>query len=181
MAWRRAGDKPLSEPRMISLPTHICVSRPQWDKRLSNPGLMTRISVVELGYLCSGQWFITCSATIYQRKQRLYIVNWTQLATHFFLSKKVVFEKVVWKNDAHFIQASICYNWKGNRVQNTWTLYKNGYIVTILWRNIIWICLVWWTELAHIFVSEMGHWLGRMGYRRIISMQKNYLRRPLVK
>ena len=30
MAWRRPGDKPLSEPRMVSLPTHICVTRPQW-------------------------------------------------------------------------------------------------------------------------------------------------------
>ena len=30
MAWRRWGDKPLSEPMMVSLPTHICVTRPQW-------------------------------------------------------------------------------------------------------------------------------------------------------
>ena len=30
MAWRRSGDKPLSETMMISLPTHICVTRPQW-------------------------------------------------------------------------------------------------------------------------------------------------------
>ena len=30
MAWRRPGDKPLCEPMMISLPTHICVTRPQW-------------------------------------------------------------------------------------------------------------------------------------------------------
>ena len=30
MAWRRPGDKPLSEPMMASLPTHICVTRPQW-------------------------------------------------------------------------------------------------------------------------------------------------------
>ena len=29
MAWRRPGDKPLSEPMMVSLPTHICVTRPQ--------------------------------------------------------------------------------------------------------------------------------------------------------
>ena len=34
MAWRRPGDKPLSEPRMVSLPTHICVTRPQWVKSL---------------------------------------------------------------------------------------------------------------------------------------------------
>ena len=29
MAWRRPDDKPLSEPMMVSLPTHICVTRPQ--------------------------------------------------------------------------------------------------------------------------------------------------------
>ena len=32
MAWRRPGDKPLSELRMESLRTHICVTRPQWVK-----------------------------------------------------------------------------------------------------------------------------------------------------
>ena len=30
MAWSRPGDKPLSEPMMGSLTTHICVTRPQW-------------------------------------------------------------------------------------------------------------------------------------------------------
>ena len=30
MAWRRPGDKPLSEPMVVRLPTHICVTRPQW-------------------------------------------------------------------------------------------------------------------------------------------------------
>ena len=30
MAWRREGDKPLSEPMMVCLLTHICVTRPQW-------------------------------------------------------------------------------------------------------------------------------------------------------
>ena len=30
MAWRRPGDKPLSEPMMVCLLTHICVTRPQW-------------------------------------------------------------------------------------------------------------------------------------------------------
>ena len=30
MAWRRTGDKPLSELMMVSLLTHICVTRPHW-------------------------------------------------------------------------------------------------------------------------------------------------------
>ena len=29
MAWRRPGDKPLSEPMLVFVPMHICVTRPQ--------------------------------------------------------------------------------------------------------------------------------------------------------
>ena len=32
MAWRRPGDKPLTEPMMVRLLTHVCVTRPQWVK-----------------------------------------------------------------------------------------------------------------------------------------------------
>ena len=32
MAWRRPGDKPLSETMLASLLMHICVTRPQWVK-----------------------------------------------------------------------------------------------------------------------------------------------------
>ena len=35
MAWRRPGDKPLSEPMMVRLLTHICVARPQWFKYIT--------------------------------------------------------------------------------------------------------------------------------------------------
>ena len=30
MAYRRSGDKPLSEPMMVSLLMHICITQPQW-------------------------------------------------------------------------------------------------------------------------------------------------------
>ena len=36
MAWRRSGDKPLSEPVMVNLLTHISVTRPQWVKEPSD-------------------------------------------------------------------------------------------------------------------------------------------------
>ena len=36
MAWRRSGDKPLSEPMMVSLLTHICVTQPQWVNTIIN-------------------------------------------------------------------------------------------------------------------------------------------------
>ena len=63
MAWRRPGDKPLSEAMMVSVLTHICVVRPQWvnaenvsmscvHQRLSSRrfGIDTIIHCLGLGY-----------------------------------------------------------------------------------------------------------------------------------
>ena len=33
MAWHRPGHKPLSEPMMVRLLRHICITRPQWVKK----------------------------------------------------------------------------------------------------------------------------------------------------
>ena len=40
VAWRRPGDKPLSEPRMESLLMHRCVTRPQWVKQPLNSTIL---------------------------------------------------------------------------------------------------------------------------------------------
>ena len=60
VAWRRSGDKPLSEPMMVGLPTHICVTRPQWVKMLAlssqrQQSMFTYINAV----------FIICLITFY--------------------------------------------------------------------------------------------------------------------
>ena len=49
MAWCRLGDKSLSEPKMVSLLMHICVTRPQWVNRYIASSCLTAH-----GYLC--QW-----------------------------------------------------------------------------------------------------------------------------
>ena len=48
MAWRRPGAKPLSEPMMVSLPTHICVTRPQWVNLF-----LYIISVIVCAHVCT--------------------------------------------------------------------------------------------------------------------------------
>ena len=57
MAWRRPGDKPLSEPMMVRLLTHLCVTRPQWVKQLPESGLwwliISHISIKYYYTLCS--------------------------------------------------------------------------------------------------------------------------------
>ena len=50
MAWRRPGDKPLSEPMMVSLPTHICVTRLQWVKP------MATVTSIVLSF-----WLVICA------------------------------------------------------------------------------------------------------------------------
>ena len=41
IAWRRPGNKPLSEPMMVSLLTHICVTQPEWVNSLWPSDAMT--------------------------------------------------------------------------------------------------------------------------------------------
>ena len=50
MAWPRPGDKPLSEPMMVNLLMHICVSRPQWVKIMTGDSQWTPLMV-------SQHWF----------------------------------------------------------------------------------------------------------------------------
>ena len=50
MAWRRPGDKPLSEPVMISLPTYICFTGPQWVKLLVMEENLSALSSIWLNH-----------------------------------------------------------------------------------------------------------------------------------
>ena len=52
MAWRRPGDKPLSGPMMVRLPTHIWVTRRQWVKGIQ--GALLNISFII--YACFSVW-----------------------------------------------------------------------------------------------------------------------------
>ena len=53
MAWRRPGDKPLSETMMVSLPTHICVARPQWDNPAPNGAKLSSGMVLNVDFQVS--------------------------------------------------------------------------------------------------------------------------------
>ena len=63
-AWRRPGDKPLSEPMMVSILTHICVTRPHMSG-ISNICMLQKLAVVPIysGFyrvfvLRALQWFV---------------------------------------------------------------------------------------------------------------------------
>ena len=52
MAWRRPGDKPLSEPMMVSLLTHVCVTRPQWVKGIFQIPVLSKYDLDNLCLQC---------------------------------------------------------------------------------------------------------------------------------
>ena len=70
MAWRPTGDKPLSEPMIIILLTHVCITRPQWLKTanmVSEITFQTRCiwsissthpSSISLGKVCFSGYFV---------------------------------------------------------------------------------------------------------------------------
>ena len=51
MAWRQPGDKPLFEPMLVLVPTHICVTQPQWVK-------------------CSRHQSLSCAWNVHMRNHR---------------------------------------------------------------------------------------------------------------
>ena len=64
MAWRRPGDKPLSEPMMVSLPMHLCVTLPQWVNWANAHLLSTRL-------LGSNVWNLNQTTKIFFNKIHL--------------------------------------------------------------------------------------------------------------
>ena len=88
MAWRRSGDKPLSEPMMVSLLTHICVTRPQCVKwmmlnirlviwTLTCCGLMVQMCFMQWSESSLVQVMAGCLFGINYLKQRWLFVSWT--------------------------------------------------------------------------------------------------------
>ena len=61
MAWCRPGDKPLSEPMMVSSLTHICVTRPQWVKKHA-----------------SSCWFLMTQLRNLRKSSKQVCVTWTR-------------------------------------------------------------------------------------------------------
>ena len=57
MDWRRRGDKPLSEPMMVRLPTQICVTRPQWVKVIITTMSRNKARLPHLPHLPQHWWF----------------------------------------------------------------------------------------------------------------------------
>ena len=61
MAWRRSGAKPLSEPMMASLPTRICITRPQWVKNLGYPNYIQQLCTQSMPCFVAFEYWLILS------------------------------------------------------------------------------------------------------------------------
>ena len=66
MAWCRPGDKPLSEPMMVCLLTHMCVTRPRWVKLI--------LTLKRLGHFFQ---YVILFRNVVQLKCNVFIWNWS--------------------------------------------------------------------------------------------------------
>ena len=78
MAWHRPGDKPFSEPMMVNLPTHICVTRPQWvnDKDGLTHQLNSQLCKFRSTYVSYRNcMYITCNNYINRRNINVHLIQ----------------------------------------------------------------------------------------------------------
>ena len=92
MAWCRSGDKPLSEPMMVSLLTHICVTRPQWNNKKQLPDIiMMWYEVTKFGhsYCVKNLWNATrfCCMLIWVFITALFFKSFSLPKLHIFSSQ----------------------------------------------------------------------------------------------
>ena len=71
MAWRRPGDKPLSEPMVVKLPMHLCVTRPQWVNSLAPGGFDYSLKLVNFKLISMINISIFCEIAIRWMPQNL--------------------------------------------------------------------------------------------------------------
>ena len=165
MAWRRSGDKPLSEPMMVGLLTHICVTRPQWVNSLA-PGRFKvnfRWVIFKLILVVNG-FKISCETALiwvsldhaYDKSTLVQVISWCRQAT-----------SITWANvdpDLCHHMASLghnelrycCYCINGEQCNCINSLWPYGVLVLDMGRHLVgkWLADSWHgtiirTKLCH--------------------------------
>ena len=92
MAWRRPGDKPLSEPLMVRLPTHTCVTLPHWVKEFSGEYIyILKAQCVNISntLISSISTFIVDIRRLYLDQNFIYATSGPSRSAHYDLMKSI--------------------------------------------------------------------------------------------
>ena len=130
MAWRRPGDKPLSEPMMVGLLTHICVTRPQWVKKISSvsiyksrvwcPSDMTYQRTFSEGY-CRAQRRLSLGSFVRPAWFGILLYSPQYLMDHVYIwlvygSSLITVLQITLFKGSHILGTAICLSTSMNRI-----------------------------------------------------------------
>ena len=171
LACRRPGDKPLSEPMIVSLLTHICVTRPQWVKGMG--------TIVATGYsfdsICGAGSRIHWTDVEYKKMRLIWAYPWHKFHTRQDNWMKWVFKlignafkicfcvKCDWNVRVHVITViTNAKAWWNARSKSVWNLCRdwppNGFSL-YCWGN--WLHghrrLPWWLLIVRVKQLELLH------------------------
>ena len=161
MAWRRPCDKPLSEPMMVSLLTHICVTRPQWGNK--NP--RTQNGILDGGSYSWNQLSRYYDAyPIYSNMYSIVLTENTMLGQNMFTST----QKWGWLRLATNLRLMNIYN------QSCWQFMP---------KVIHYLCvLVWYVVAGFAFVHCIRNSKGSEDYGRNTYLERQkYSRQVKIK
>ena len=115
MAWRRPGDKPLSETMLVRLLTHICVTRPQW---------------VNTAKYTKCKYCVTCPPYFNQLSLWTYSISFMWVShAHLSLDSPSINDLIATKCNS---DALLMYWW-----------YVLNHELVNYWNNIIWLQAFW--------------------------------------
>ena len=150
MAWRRPGDKPLSEPMMIILLTHICVTRPQW------------VNLKLHGISFVHDIFICC----------LTLKNWHRARQWYYRSRcKISKPFNCWAIDygwrkfreicVYPLRTVILTTWfisiYWNHFPNKSVIYTNNKLISLLTRYLGWLCFLLISTTPRVCIFKLEH------------------------
>ena len=82
MAWRWPGGKPLSEPMMVTLLTHICVTRPQWVNWHYDNAWYSSFIASSTQASCWGQNYLSLFSNLFS-KRKIRTLTYLVILVHF--------------------------------------------------------------------------------------------------
>ena len=135
MAWRRPGDKPLSEPMMVSFLTQVCVTQHQWVKTSAGTSMSQRhifVHVAAVWYLrATAMFLLLLHNSIGNEVQKWYLlfcVDWTEitLAGHLWNSNSWVRKRSWGMTSAQCLIVVVLLNYCHRRNVNILRPRQNG-------------------------------------------------------
>ena len=126
MAWRRPGNKPLSEPMVVWLPTHICVTWLQWLHLNAFSVWMTMITNIHFKWLS----YTGTNVLTLERPEQKWVINGLQQKSHV--------QHIIFSFEASGILVTALFSFSDS-VGEWWSSFESVHLHLLQWDRLWWI------------------------------------------